>query len=80
MARLDLLRRGVRTVGTCVEHCRAVQLFNGSDQPVSMHQLAEQVIAIAGSSSPIEFQSYTDAYDRDFEAVGFSQARPVGES
>jgi UDP-glucose 4-epimerase len=46
------------------------RVFNiGSDEPVSIRELAERVIAHTGSSSMIEFQSYADAYDRDFEDV-----------
>jgi UDP-glucose 4-epimerase len=46
------------------------QVFNiGSDQPVSIHELAQTVIRQTGSRSPIEFQSYTDAYDQDFEDI-----------
>jgi UDP-glucose 4-epimerase len=46
------------------------RVFNiGSDQPVSIRQLAERVIALSGSRSTIEFQSYTEAYDADFEDV-----------
>jgi UDP-glucose 4-epimerase len=46
------------------------QVFNiGSDQPVSIHALAQAVIQQTGSRSPIEFQSYTDAYDQDFEDI-----------
>jgi UDP-glucose 4-epimerase len=46
------------------------QVFNiGSDQPVSIHDLATRVVALAGSRSTIEFQSYTDAYDQDFEDI-----------
>jgi len=50
---------------------RAVgQVFNiGSDFPVSILELAQRVVRIAGSSSPVQFQTYTDAYDRDFEDV-----------
>ena len=45
-------------------------VFNiGSDQPISIRELAEKVIAAAGSASSIEFQSYTDAYDKDFEDI-----------
>jgi UDP-glucose 4-epimerase len=48
----------------------AGRVFNvGSDQPVSILELAQRVIALAGSSSTIEYQSYTQAYDRDFEDV-----------
>ena len=46
------------------------QVFNiGSDQPVTIHELASTVIQLTGSRSPVEFQSYTDAYDRDFEDI-----------
>jgi UDP-glucose 4-epimerase len=46
------------------------RVFNiGSDQPVSILDLARRVIAAADSSSPIEFQSYTSAYDEDFEDI-----------
>jgi UDP-glucose 4-epimerase len=46
------------------------RVFNvGSDQPVSILELAERVITLAGSKSKIEFQSYTQAYDKDFEDI-----------
>lgn len=46
------------------------RVFNiGSDEPVSILELAQRVIALTGSSSTIAFQSYADAYDRDFEDV-----------
>lgn len=46
------------------------RVFNiGSDQPVSILELARRVIAAADSSSTIEFQSYTSAYDEDFEDI-----------
>jgi len=46
------------------------RVFNiGSDQPVSILQLAERVIALAGSKSTIDFQSYREAYDADFEDI-----------
>ena len=41
----------------------------GSDQPVSILGLAELVVQLAGSESQITFQSYTDAYDADFEDI-----------
>ena len=45
-------------------------MFNiGSDQPVSIRELAQKTIALAGSGSKIEFQTYTAAYDKDFEDV-----------
>jgi UDP-glucose 4-epimerase len=46
------------------------RIFNvGSDRPVSILELAERVIALAGSKSTIQFQSYTQAYDKDFEDI-----------
>lgn len=46
------------------------RVFNiGSDQPVSILELAQWVVRLAGSASPIVFQSYTAAYDADFEDV-----------
>ena len=46
------------------------KVFNiGSDQPVSILELAQRVIALSGSSSEVEFQSYAQAYDKDFEDI-----------
>jgi UDP-glucose 4-epimerase len=46
------------------------RVFNiGSDQPVSIIDLARRVLAATGSDAPIEYQSYADAYDADFEDV-----------
>ncbi len=46
------------------------RVFNiGSDQPVSILELAQQVVRLAGAPSPIQFQSYAEAYDEDFEDV-----------
>jgi len=46
------------------------RVFNiGSDQPVSILELARQVVRLAGSPSPLQFQSYAEAYDEDFEDV-----------
>jgi UDP-glucose 4-epimerase len=45
-------------------------VFNiGSDQPVSIRELAERVIALSKSRSTVELQTYTAAYDKDFEDV-----------
>jgi UDP-glucose 4-epimerase len=41
----------------------------GSDQPVSILELAQRVVKLAGSPSPIEYQSYAQAYDSDFEDI-----------
>lgn len=46
------------------------RVFNiGSDRPVSILDLARRVIALADSRSAVEFQSYAQAYDEDFEDV-----------
>jgi UDP-glucose 4-epimerase len=46
------------------------RVFNiGSDQPISIRDLAQSVIEFSGSKSTIEFQSYADAYDQDFEDI-----------
>ncbi len=46
------------------------QVFNiGSDTPIRILELAERVIAVTGSASPIEHQSYAAAYDADFEDI-----------
>ena len=46
------------------------KVFNiGSDQPVSIEELAKTVIRLSDSPSQIQFQSYTDAYDADFEDI-----------
>jgi len=46
------------------------RVFNiGSDQPVTIRDLATAVIAQCGSQSKIQFQTYTEAYDQDFEDI-----------
>jgi UDP-glucose 4-epimerase len=45
-------------------------VFNiGSDEPVSILELAQRVVAAAGTGAAIQFQSYSEAYDDDFEDV-----------
>lgn len=41
----------------------------GSDEPITVLDLAKRVIALAESFSTIAFQSYAEAYDKDFEDV-----------
>ena len=41
----------------------------GSDHPITIEQLAQRVIALAGSSSQLQYQSYREAYDEDFEDI-----------
>ncbi len=46
------------------------RVFNiGSDQPVSILQLAQRVVALTGSAANIEFLPYNKAYSDDFEDV-----------
>jgi len=46
------------------------RVFNiGSDQPVAIRDLATAVISQCGSRSKIQFQTYTEAYDEDFEDI-----------
>ncbi len=45
-------------------------VFNiGSDQPVSVRQLAERVVAKVGGEIPIEHIAYSEAYGEDFEDI-----------
>ncbi len=61
----------VRSVIELMETDSAVAgVFNiGSDHPVSILQLAKSVIAHANPKLEVQFQSYTEAYDADFEDV-----------
>jgi UDP-glucose 4-epimerase len=46
------------------------RVFNvGSDQPVSILELARRVIAIVNPALRVDFQSYAEAYSSDFEDV-----------
>ncbi|HEV3005833.1 MAG TPA: nucleoside-diphosphate sugar epimerase, partial [Pirellulales bacterium] len=46
------------------------RVFNvGSDQPVSILELAQRVVAMVNPGLAIEFQSYAEAYSPDFEDV-----------
>jgi UDP-glucose 4-epimerase len=46
------------------------RIYNiGSDSPVSILDVAKQVISIVNPKASVEFQSYTDAYDEDFEDI-----------
>jgi UDP-glucose 4-epimerase len=61
----------VRAVIALMENDSAVgKVFNiGSDQPVSILELAQRVIELSSSTSSIEYQSYSEAYDDDFEDI-----------
>ncbi|MFN9972374.1 MAG: nucleoside-diphosphate sugar epimerase, partial [Phycisphaerae bacterium] len=41
----------------------------GSDHPISIVDLAKRVLEIVNPKGTIQFQSYRDAYDPDFEDV-----------
>jgi len=47
----------------------------GNDQEISIRDLAELIVQRAGSSSPLHFISYLDAYGEEFEDI--SHRRPV---
>ena len=48
------------------------EVFNvGSDEPVTILDLAERIKAKAGSSSPLEFVPYDQAYGKGFEDIRF---------
>ena len=65
----------VREVVTCVlglmnKPAAAGQVFNiGSDQPVSVLELAERVVQRVGLDAPIEHIAYSQAYGQDFEDI-----------
>jgi UDP-glucose 4-epimerase len=61
----------VRSIIELMENDAAVAgVFNvGSDQPVSILQLAKSVIYQVNPKLEIQFQSYAEAYDSDFEDV-----------
>jgi UDP-glucose 4-epimerase len=46
------------------------KIYNiGSDQPISILEMARRVIAIVNPEATIQFQSYAEAYDDDFEDI-----------
>ncbi|MFO0014357.1 MAG: NAD-dependent epimerase/dehydratase family protein [Planctomycetota bacterium] len=46
------------------------RIYNiGSDQPISIYNVARRVIEIVNPNATLEFQSYAEAYDHDFEDV-----------
>jgi UDP-glucose 4-epimerase len=59
----------VRAIVALMERPEAAGwVFNvGSDQPVTILELARRVIAEVDPSLPIQFQSYAEAYSSDFE-------------
>lgn len=63
----DVIRAVVRLTESPETYGRIYNI--GSDQPVTILQLAQRVQAIVNPKAPIEFQSYADAYDQDFEDI-----------
>ncbi len=65
------VRDVVQMVLALMREPRAIgEVFNlGSDQPVSILELAERVRGQANPSAAIEFQSYAEAFPADFEDV-----------
>jgi UDP-glucose 4-epimerase len=63
------VRDVVRAIVGLADHPQAPgRVFNiGSDEEVSIKQLAERVIALSGSKSEIQFVPYCDAYPPGFE-------------
>ncbi len=61
----------VRAVLSLMDHTEARgRVFNiGSDEPISILELAQRVIAAAGGGSRIEHQTYATAFDANFEDV-----------
>lgn len=46
------------------------KIYNiGSDRPISILEMARRVIAIVNPEATIQFQSYAEAYDDDFEDI-----------
>jgi UDP-glucose 4-epimerase len=57
-------------VGLMQTEAAVGQVFNiGSDKPIAIRDLAARVIELAQSRSTVHFQSYAEAYDRDFEDI-----------
>jgi UDP-glucose 4-epimerase len=65
------VREVVETIIRLMELPKAEgEVFNiGSDQPVTMKQLADEVIARTGGRSSIEYMSYSGVYGNNFEDV-----------
>jgi UDP-glucose 4-epimerase len=61
----------IRAVMQLMAEPQAVgQVFNiGSDQPVTILELAKRVVDLVNPTAVIEFQSYADAYDENFEDI-----------
>jgi UDP-glucose 4-epimerase len=63
----DVVRAVVQLMSTPAAVGQVVNI--GSDEPVEIVELARRVIQTVDANLSIEFQSYADAYDSDFEDV-----------
>jgi len=63
----EVVRAVAMLTGCVAAHGQVVNI--GSDRPVEILGLAEEVIRQVDPAVPIEFQTYTDAYGPDFEDV-----------
>jgi UDP-glucose 4-epimerase len=63
----DVVKAVVRLMETPSTHGRIYNI--GSDQPVTILELANRVRRIVNPTASIQHQSYTDAYDQDFEDI-----------
>ena len=53
-----------------INNLKPNEIYNiGADNPVSMKQLAEQVIKLSGSSSKIQYVPYEEAFTKEFEDI-----------
>jgi UDP-glucose 4-epimerase len=63
----DVVDAVTRLMGTPSTYGRIYNI--GADQPISILEMAKRVVAIVNPASTIEFQSYSQAYDEDFEDI-----------
>jgi len=46
------------------------RIYNiGADEPISILEMAKRFVAIVNPKATIQFQSYSQAYDEDFEDI-----------
>ncbi len=64
---LDVIDAVTRLMDTPAAYGRVYNI--GSDQPFTILELAEWVQRLVNPAAPIAFQSYSDAYDADFEDI-----------
>jgi UDP-glucose 4-epimerase len=63
----DVVHAVTTLMGTPSSYGRIYNI--GADQPISILEMARRVIAIVNPKATIEFQSYAQAYDEDFEDI-----------